>query len=160
MTTAITPILNTDTHTISFWLKIRQGQDTHWRQIFAYRPPGTDRNPGIWLHPSPGAFGFHWKYSPGNTGLSHAGPTGDPSSFIVGTWYHIAGVKDGSSMTLYVNGVVSTSRSVDNPKTPGNAPVEIGQTAFVSGIFDIDEVRIYNRALSASEIAAIYAATK
>jgi hypothetical protein len=159
MTVAITPILNTDTHTISFWMRpIAQGGGH--TQVLAYRPPGTERSPGIWICPSSQPLGFHWKYDPGNTGTGCAGPSGENTSFSTSTWYHIAGVKSGSSLIIYVNGVVSVSKTVANPKVAGNASLVIGQTSFNSALLAIDEVRIYNRALSADEISAIYGATK
>ena len=74
------------------------------------------------------------------------------------TWYHIAGVYDDAALTLstYVNGVL------DNGTLRGTVPAsQLNQTAnvnigrrtggfYFNGV--IDEVRIYNRALSQAEI--------
>ena len=74
------------------------------------------------------------------------------------TWYHIAGVYDAAALTLstYVNGVL------DNGTLRGTVPAsQLNQTAnvnigrrtggfYFNGV--IDEVRIYNRALSQAEI--------
>lgn len=77
-----------------------------------------------------------------------------------GRWYHVAATYDGSRMLLYKNGVeiasINKSGSIDtNPNvlaTIGNQPPAAGSWPF-DGL--IDDVRIYNRALSATEIAAI-----
>src|SRR6202000_2296468 len=63
---------------------------------------------------------------------------------------------------IYVNGSLEGTVTTPYPLDFGSGPVVIGGTA--SGIYDsnmkgeVDEVAIYNRALSAGEIAGIYAA--
>ena len=83
-------------------------------------------------------------------------------SYVVGIWYLVTGTYNGSTCKLYMNGVDVTT-VVDN-----NASGNLKQTATnlrigVTGVdlsspFTglIDEVRIYNRALSATEIQALY----
>jgi chitodextrinase len=74
------------------------------------------------------------------------------------TWYHVAGVYDASAQTLdiYVNGVLDNGILSDAvPASQIIAPVNvtIGQRSggwHFAGV--IDDVRVYNRALSASEI--------
>jgi hypothetical protein len=78
----------------------------------------------------------------------------------VGIWYHVAATYDGSQMRIYKNGLevasINKTGAVDtNPNVLaviGNQPPTAGSWPF-DGL--IDEVRIYNRALSATEIAAI-----
>lgn len=80
-----------------------------------------------------------------------------------GQWIHIGFVVDRSSATLtaYFNGAASTPASI---ATLGNISVANGVKfcTGAKGAFtgDIDEVRIYNRALSTTEIKAMYDATK
>ncbi len=77
-------------------------------------------------------------------------------------WYHIAGVRGSNYIQLYVNGKLEAQTSVDFPVGYGNYPLYFGSTG--QSYYDhkfggaIDEVALYNRALSAGEIAAIYAA--
>jgi PKD repeat protein len=74
------------------------------------------------------------------------------------TWTHLAGTYDGTTMRFYVNGVQVSSRAQTGAITPTTGPLTIGGDGvthdagpqFWSGL--IDEVRIYNRGLSASEI--------
>jgi len=75
-------------------------------------------------------------------------------------WYHIAATYDGNRMRIYKNGVevagINKSGSVNtNPNVLaviGNQPPAAGSWPF-DGL--IDDVRIYNRALSSTEIATI-----
>lgn len=152
--TSSTSILDTDVHSISFWIKFN-ADSTYWGQIFAFRPAGTDRSPGIWTYS--GANCIHWRYDPGNSGpTSCGGPTGENTYFSLQTWYHVVGVKDGGTFKFYVNGAEAGSGGVANPKTSGASTINMGQTGYSSGIFSLDEVRIYNRALSAAEAKQLY----
>jgi hypothetical protein len=75
-------------------------------------------------------------------------------------WYHVAGVYNASARTLdiYVNGVLDNGvlvGTVPTSQATNNVNVNIGRRTggfYFNGI--IDEVRIYNRALSAAEIQA------
>ncbi len=75
-----------------------------------------------------------------------------------GRWHHIAGVYDGSKLLIYIDGELDNSISVsgviaqDAEHTYLGA--RLGGSLFLNGI--IDEVVIYNRALSAQEIWEIY----
>src|SRR5439155_13889590 len=73
-------------------------------------------------------------------------------------WTHVAGVYDGATVKLYLNGAFQSSTPWTQGIFPGTAPLIIGATLSSGSFFDglIDEAAVYNRALSTSEIAAIY----
>jgi PKD repeat protein len=86
-----------------------------------------------------------------NTGTSGIGGT----SLLANTWYHVAGLWDGTQIRLYVNGVLDgltvTSR---NPKA-GTTPLRIGARGNdVASPFAglIDEVRLWNVARTVSNL--------
>jgi beta-lactam-binding protein with PASTA domain len=71
------------------------------------------------------------------------------------TWSHIAVTYDGANMRLYVNGALVATKPQTGTIATGNQPLRIGNSnASISEGFNglIDEIRIYNRALSATEI--------
>jgi hypothetical protein len=73
------------------------------------------------------------------------------------TWTHIAVTYDGAMQRIYVNGVEAGSRAQTGPIAVGNGALRIGgNNAFTDEFFSgvIDEVRIFNRALTAAEIRA------
>ena len=85
-----------------------------------------------------------------------------PTSQAAGTWYHVAGVYDGSSVTLYLNGVQSgtTATTLTHLNSTTGKKIGIGRDltcsrATLTGL--LDDVRVYNTALSASELQALYA---
>ena len=73
-----------------------------------------------------------------------------------GAWSHLAGTYDGTTLRLFVNGIAVASRTVSGPMQASGGTVKIGGNAIWGEWFKglIDDVRIYNRALSATEIAS------
>ena len=89
-----------------------------------------------------------------------------PGSILDGQWHHVTGVRDATThtVTLYLDGVsvaslpdptTGTFTRADGQNRIGSIPVACPTNRyFWQG--QIDEVEIFNRALSASEIQAIY----
>jgi len=81
----------------------------------------------------------------------------------VDTWAHVAVVYNGTDIRIYVNGALSENGS-DNPASysggiyNGTAEVHVGGRDGSTNYFDglIDEAAVFDRALSADEIADIY----
>ena len=74
-----------------------------------------------------------------------------------GTWSHIATTYDGSTQRVFVNGVEVASRPQSGPIAVSAGVLRIGGNNSWTGEFfqgEIDEVRVYNRALSQPEIEA------
>jgi hypothetical protein len=83
------------------------------------------------------------------------------SDLKLGQWYHLVGIYDGSKLDLYVNGVSdATSVVVTGAIGTNTAPLTIGKMNSASYPYyangSIDEVAIWNRALSASEVLDLY----
>jgi len=73
-------------------------------------------------------------------------------NLLPGEWYHIAGTFDGANIVCYLNGV-ETERNTISGIRGGNGRFFIGQDGW-DNIFNgvVDELRIYNHALSAVEL--------
>ena len=76
----------------------------------------------------------------------------------LGQWYHAAGVFDGAHLMVYINGQLAASSSTSGRIVPSVSVLCFGRDFNEGRYFNglIDEVSIYNRALSSNEIAAIY----
>ncbi|CAN5826136.1 hypothetical protein BH23ACT10_BH23ACT10_39400 [soil metagenome] len=72
-----------------------------------------------------------------------------------GQWRHLAVTYDGASVQLYIDGQTAGSQSTSGLVTTSDGALRIGGTTLANEYFGgtIDDVRIYNRALSAGEIA-------
>ncbi len=68
-------------------------------------------------------------------------------------WHHVAATWDGREMKLYVDGEMVASKEYAGEYFPGKSPFRIGYRSGGSILLDVDEVVVYNRALSAEEIA-------
>ncbi len=84
-------------------------------------------------------------------------------SNLHGYWHHVVGLFDGTGnysnggVVGYVDGVPFNT-TVAGPNTNGGSNLTVGNRGLGGGIFtgSIDEVRIYNRRLSAQEISQLY----
>ena len=82
---------------------------------------------------------------------------------IDGTWQHVAATYDGAMINLYIDGVLEGSMAFTGSITTNATALGIGgqSNGDTGRLFKgaIDDVRVYNRALSDSEIAALAAGT-
>jgi hypothetical protein len=153
-TTQSTNILNNDTHSIFFMLKMNssvtypQGYTGGWEKIFSYNAPGSDRSPSVWRYPSERR--LHWRYDPANSGADFSADA-IGSQFNLNTWYYVGVTKNGSSALSYVNGVNVATQTVSFPKTAGNATIIINES-YTNPLNNVNCVMIYNRVLTAAEI--------
>ncbi len=146
-------------YAISLWIRLNSVSDQHHRFI----NKGNLAN-GFWtfLHEQNSQFRSQPFFGGGyqTAGLFSA------TVPLAGQWYHFAVTSNKNTAYFYINGSLEdTSTETYDATLPTNTnPLSIGR----SEIWDtgnnhygsLDDVRIYSRALSAAEIAAIYNATK
>lgn len=92
--------------------------------------------------------------------VQHSGRTGQTGAITVtpGLWAHIAWTYDGTTSKIYVNGVQDVSAAMSPPVSEYSdvlhAGAGEGPTRPMTGI--LDDIRVYNRALSAKEVKDLY----
>lgn len=88
-----------------------------------------------------------------------------PAPVAEGTWTHLASTYNGSRLKIYVNGELVNSLSVKRPVCVNDNPLAVGakyvpannsNMNFVAGM--LDDVRVYDNALSASRIRTLMGA--
>lgn len=96
-------------------------------------------------------------------GAGYVGAVTANNSIVLGAWQLVTGTYDGANVNIYLNGVlIQSSPKTGNTGTDADN-LEIGRYAsgadqrYWNGL--IDEARIYNRALSAAEVAQLYQST-
>lgn len=102
-----------------------------------------------------------YSFAVGN-GSSLSRAEASSNTAVAGQWTHVVGVWQQSPehIYIYINGVLSQSDTVLSGVAMANTsdPVRIASTGSGVSVFNgaIDEVRIYNRALSAAEVTQLY----
>ncbi len=90
-----------------------------------------------------------------NQGTSQTSASSNAGAVPLNNWSLVTGSYDGNNIKIYVNGILKKSVALSsvtfNPITDMNIG---GATNYFTG--QIDDVRIYNRALSLDEIQALY----
>ncbi len=100
---------------------------------------------------------FYGSYGDGQA--TAAGVRDDSTYIRAGRWYKIIFTYDGVTAKLYINGQLKASNQTSTTFTPSDAPIYIGASPdsqypyWFTGV--IDEIRIYNKALTQSEIETL-----
>lgn len=78
-----------------------------------------------------------------------------PLAVPLNVWTHLATTYDGTILRIYINGSEVASRTLSGTVEANSKTLRIGGNTYSDQYFAglIDEVRVYNRALSASEIS-------
>lgn len=160
--------------TLSGWLKVTSyDQDKDWQIIFWKGEPqllshAIQREYGLWLNKN-GLLHFNSTPADGNRQISY---NTKPGLVEAGKWAHFVCIvdNDNGKMALYLNGkLIEDTHPVDSYGR-GNIRTSSGPLVFGnSGLADVnanrdylkgalDDVRIYSRVLSTSEIEALYKA--
>jgi hypothetical protein len=109
------------------------------------------------LQKGPGPDQYRLFVRDGNLRFSLAGVNLDAPAPLPGFWYHVAGTYDGSMMKLFIDGQLVAQQTASVSMGTATGPLCIGAKSPSSGAFQffdgaIDDVRIYGRALTATEI--------
>ena len=84
--------------------------------------------------------------------------TSNSGAWTPGNWYFVAGTYDGNNMILYINGTQVATVPMTGKIDHYGYDIYLGKvnnvSAYTPGTFG--DMRIYNRALSASEISILY----
>ena len=130
--------------TIDRW-EVLEKAGAYWMNI---RTDGRVRVGGFYG----GCVNANWKYFD------------SPKPIPINTWTHLASTYNGTQLAIWVNGVKVASRAISGTTCSNNEPLAVGAKnapakglleAFMDG--NLDDVRIYSRALAASEIATLAA---
>lgn len=147
--------------TVEAWLfvphdpTLMAGGPDYW---IALNKTADDGGPSFSLGTGGKMFGFFV----GRESDQHALETGVMSPNIVGfnDWSHVVGTFDGKTIRIFVNGEPrsDSNRPVSSPMKKSSQPILIGKEgppgAENTWVGMVDEVRIWNRVLSAEEIRA------
>jgi hypothetical protein len=133
--------------TIAFWTK-KNSEATLISRLIG-KGNTSVRNYGIWEEAGTSKRLLFQQLDAGGNGIN----LWTTNTLTTGTWYHVAAVVQGNNAYFYINGAVDNSgtRNASAPATTD--PLTFGYAGwndYYPGV--LDDIRIYNRALSATEI--------
>jgi Tol biopolymer transport system component len=109
---------------------------------------------------SGGSFYLIWEHNyvrfSAITDYQYGGLTSD--NLILGSWHHACGVYNGTLMELYIDGLLVNSVPNSGVISETNYPITIGISERWNEFFygSIDDIRIYNRALTNVEVLQLF----
>jgi hypothetical protein len=136
--------------TISLWCKY-PGTPGEW-STFLGKDVGPSAHPKWIFCYSDGA--LHWHINNGSYSNNQFSSAWSPTANL---WYHVVVVKSGMDYSFFIDGAARGSATTTlNLPYPIAADLTIGNAeAFYFG-GSLDDVRIYNRAITADEVRALY----
>ncbi|KKU82672.1 MAG: hypothetical protein UY11_C0041G0001, partial [Candidatus Amesbacteria bacterium GW2011_GWC2_47_8] len=142
--------LNLSTITISAWIKPNGAQNSYDRIL--------EKNYTTSYYLGLDSTGTRFKGIFANSSAPY-GTLDSSTTFSSGTWYHVVITHNGTTDVLYVNGIQEATQNNNVTLNESATIVKIGRqgpgaTGYFTG--SIDDVRIYNRALSGVEVRALY----
>ena len=149
-----TAALNPAQFTVEAWTKWGGGGSGAWRTVAGTWNDSTGG--GYWLGISTGGYWYVSTQASSGSYSDIYGPTA-----TTGTWVHLAATRDATALRLYVNGVEVANTPSPNYLPQTSFPLYIGANRYPGGpgdYFDgvIDDVAVYNRALTAAEVQLHY----
>ncbi len=147
--------------TISLWVKFDSSWANHPVAIIGKSVVNVD---GYFLdmnqdatYDGPGNYDSRWFF---NTATGQADAFLQPvADATIRTWNHYVGVYSADTAKFYFNDILVSSSYSKGPLKQGSANLVIGgigYSGYVTALRTIDDIRIYNRALSDTEIASLY----
>lgn len=132
--------------------------------VFLWAKPSISSVKEIIIKHNTGTSDINWElYQNGNNlGARINGTSGTCTStgdkFTTNTWHHIGMVWTGTEIKIYIDGVLSSnscSRITSLPNTAGNLSIGSYESGSYSFNGQLDDIRIYNYALSETQVKKI-----
>ena len=149
--------LNLSEFTVSTWVNFDALSTGEWQSIVCKGSCGSpDRNYGLFQKKDGKQVHFSFYRTSGDWASYNSN-----AELSTDTWYHLVMTYDGSEFALYIDGSLDKSVSETGTPTTNSDPLYIGDFPDYSGMNgQVDDVRVYNRALTEDEVQDLYDATK
>jgi hypothetical protein len=140
---------------VSFWFLMTQSHTGQWRAVLHKGNVNPQRTFAMWLRPDDDRLQFR---------ISTAGNWNDGGDSLralpLNRWSHIAYVKSGNKLSLYINGVLDNAVMLTGTAIANDGPLYIGASPWnPAAVGRYDHVNVYPRLLTALEVQSLYQQT-
>jgi len=144
---------------VEFWLNPGTAGQNAWRPIAAKQSGNSTSRDGwaVWLGPANDAtYGNRIAFDRWLGTTHHF--FSDTVQLTVGSWSHVVVTYDGSTVRFYANGTFDTSGAETLSTNNATQPLRFAADGAVPDRYGglLDDVALYNRALSATEVKLHY----
>jgi hypothetical protein len=137
--------------TVAFWMR-KQGTATDWARLVG-KGNDPNRNFGIWDQGSHGTRILFQQYGPGPVNILELTSA---SSVPQNKWTHVAVTIQGNTARIYLNGVLDITGTRAETALTSFDPLTFAYAGYgVPFPGSLDDIRVYNRALSTSEVLGL-----
>jgi hypothetical protein len=137
--------------TFALWVR-KNSEAADWQRLIGKGNP-MQRSYGLWEEAGAGKRILFQQYAADGTPIVNLFSN---AQLDAGRWYHVACVVSGSAVSLYINGSLNATGIRSGTACTSADPLTLGYAgyhAYFPGL--LDEVRVYNKALSSTEIVEL-----
>ncbi|MGH8512218.1 MAG: LamG domain-containing protein [Gammaproteobacteria bacterium] len=129
---------------VTFWMNLRQGWTGTWRSIMHKGNADTERTFAMWMNPANNS--VHYRIS--TDADPNEGGYASVSQIDMNSWTHIAYVKKGKELQLYIDGNLDPEAPKVGNSMSNKGSLYLGKDPWWPGMNgSLDDIRIYDRAL-------------
>lgn len=140
---------------VTFWFYLRQGATGNWRSIMHKGHRNEQRTFALWMFPNDNR--LHYRIST-DTAWNEGGDS--QAQIALNTWIHVAYVKSGRQLNLYLDGALDSSIMLQSASMSNDGPLCLGADLWHLGIDGaLADVRIYQMALNEATIQTLMVST-
>jgi len=152
------PSLRLNQFTIALWVNPAQAQANYQPLVVKEDSSGSFRNYGLFMVPN----STQVRYVVWGNDCSTRFAANSSGSLALNNWNYVVFTYDGTTESLYINGVLDSSNPASTPAGLCQAlvPVNIGMESAAAGFLPfsgvLDDIRIYAQPLSAAGVSSLY----
>ncbi len=143
----------TSNFSVAFWVRLDGGPSNRWEALMHKGTNNDERTFALWRIPNTNRIHFRISTS---TSINQGGDS--VSALPVGEWTHVAYVKRGNQLELFLNGVRDAAATLSGNIVYNDGPLRIGRTLdYPPALASYDDLSVFNYELRADDILRLMA---
>lgn len=133
---------------VAYWLNLQEGHNGKWRLIMQKGAFTNQRTFAMWMRPSDNRI-----LIAASTTANNNENISSQAEIPLNEWMHIAYVKEGGKLKLYLNGKLDVELNLSGTTVSNDASLFFGANRYyTTAVSKLDDVRLYGYPLAVSEV--------